>query len=208
MLATSCVKLVHTDKSGEVELELAFRGFVYGPSESITLTIQRCFWKQSKTHFASSIRLKEMGEETGLGTGKKLEQWVMSQGDVQRTCAQRNGWLSANSPYHCGGSKAKYGGVKWRGCGYPYNHTGKSDSLSPPDKSPLDKCGQAAEEPASAVMGCRTAIRMKLYWAKWGSKTRGPQAEKLSQQQCFHSSSYWLNLLKNLHIGIHHTQQI
>lgn len=101
----------------------------------------------------------------------------------------------------------EYSGVKWRACGNPYNHTGKSDSLSPPDKNPLDKCGQAAEEPASAVMGCRTAIRMKLYWAKWGSKARGPRLRNSANSNT-HSSSYWLNLLKNLHIGIHHTQRI
>lgn len=78
---------------------------------------------------------------------------------------------------------AKSSTVKCMECGNPNINTGKSDSLSPPDKSPLDNCGQAAEEPASTVMGCRTAIRMMLVWAKWGSKTRGPQAEKLSQQQ-------------------------
>lgn len=48
--------------------------------------------------------------------------------------------------------------------------------------------------PASAVMGCRTAIRMKLYWAKWGSEARGPRAEKLSQQRC----SLQLSLAKPL----------
>lgn len=97
-------------------------------------------------------------------------------------CAQKY-CCHQNSQYYCGRSKAEYSGEKWRGCGNPYIHTGKSDSLSPPDKSPLDKCGQAAEEPASAVMGCSAAIRMKLCRAKWGSKARGPQAEKLSQQQ-------------------------
>lgn len=43
-------------------------------------------------------------------------------------------------------------------------------------------------------MGCRTAIRMKLYWAKWGSEARGPRAEKLSQQQ----RSFQLSLAKPL----------
>lgn len=99
--------------------------------------------------------------------------------NVQRRIVDCN----QNNQYYCGGSKVKYSGVKWRGCWNLYIHTGKSDSLSPPDKSPLDKCGQAAEEPALAEMGCRTAIRMKLYWANWRSKAMGPQAEKLSQQQ-------------------------
>lgn len=98
-------------------------------------------------------------------------------------------------------------GVKWRGGGDPWIHIVKSDSLSPPDKSPLDKCGQAAEEPASAAMGCRTAIRMKLYWANRGAERGGPR-QRNSANSNAHSSSCPLNLLKNLHIGIHHTQQI
>lgn len=56
-------------------------------------------------------------------------------------------------------------------------------------------------------MGCRTAIRTKLYWAKWGSKARGPRLRNSANSNA-HSSSCWLNLLKNLHTGIHHTQQI
>lgn len=35
-----------------------------------------------------------------------------------------------------------------RGSGNPNIHTGKSVSLSLPDKNPLDKCGQAGEEPS------------------------------------------------------------
>lgn len=112
-----------------------------------------------------------------------------------------------NSQQYDGRSKGEYSGVKWRGGGNPWIHIGKSDSLSPPDKSPLDKCGQAAEEPASVAMGCRTAIRMKLYWANGGAKRGGPRLRNSANSNA-HSSSYWLNLLKNLHIGIHHTQQI
>lgn len=48
--------------------------------------------------------------------------------------------------------------------------------LSPPDNSPSDKCGQAAAEPASAAMGCRTAIRTKLAWAKCGEGGAGEAA--------------------------------
>lgn len=88
-----------------------------------------------------------------------------------------------NRHRYCAKRKVKSSGGKWRGCGNPYIRMGKSDGLSPPDNSPSDKCGQAAEEPASAVMGCRMAIRTKLAWAKWGSKAAGPQAEKLRQQR-------------------------
>lgn len=88
-----------------------------------------------------------------------------------------------NRHRYCAKRKVKCSGGKWRGCGNPCIRTGKSDGLSPPDNSPSDKCGQAAEEPASAAMGCRTAIRMKLAWAKWGSEAVGPQAEKLRQQR-------------------------
>lgn len=69
------------------------------------------------------------------------------------------------------------------GSGNPGIHAGKSDGLSPPDNSPSDKCGQAAEEPACAVTGCRTAIRTKLAWVEWGREAAGPQAGKLRQQQ-------------------------
>lgn len=88
-----------------------------------------------------------------------------------------------NRRRYCAKRKGKCSGGKWRGCGNPCIRTDESDGLSPPDNSPSDKCGQAAEEPASAAMGCRTAIRMKLAWAKWGSEAVGPQAEKLRQQQ-------------------------
>lgn len=88
-----------------------------------------------------------------------------------------------NRRRYCAKRKVESSGGKWRGRGNPCIRTGKSDGLSPPDNSPLDKCGQAAEEPASAVMGCRTAIRTKLAWAKWGSEAAGPQAEKLRQQR-------------------------
>lgn len=88
-----------------------------------------------------------------------------------------------NRRRYCAKRKVESSGGKWRGRGNPCIRTGKSDGLSPPDNSPSDKCGQAAEEPASAVMGCRTAIRTKLAWAKWGSEAAGPQAEKLRQQR-------------------------
>lgn len=49
-----------------------------------------------------------------------------------------------------------------------------SDSLSPTDKRPLDKCGQAGgEAPATVVTGCRTAIRTKLR-GEMGERGKGP----------------------------------
>lgn len=136
-------------------------------------------------------------------------QCVIVKSDVQKKRSVMYCWVEyshQNSPYYYGRSKEQ-SGVKWRECENPYIHTAKSDSLSPPDKGPLDKCGQQERSPASAVMGCRTVIRMKLYWAKWGSEARGPRLRN-SANSDVHSSSCWLNLLKNLHIGIHHTQKI
>lgn len=87
-----------------------------------------------------------------------------------------------NGHRYCAERKVKCSVGEWRGSGNPCIHAGESDGLSPPDNSPSDKCGQAAEEPARAAAGCRTAIRTKLGWAKWGSEAAGPQAEKLRQQ--------------------------
>lgn len=77
----------------------------------------------------------------------------------------------------------------------------------PQTRAPWINVVKQERSPASAVMGCRTAIRMKLYWAKWGSEARGPGLRNSANSNA-HSSSHWLNLLKNLHIGIHQTQQI
>lgn len=88
-----------------------------------------------------------------------------------------------NGRCYCGKRKVKCSGGKWWASGNPCIQAGNSDGLSPTDNSPSDKCGQAAEEPACAVTGCRTVIRTKLVWAKWGSEAAGPQAEKLRQQQ-------------------------
>lgn len=88
-----------------------------------------------------------------------------------------------NRRCYCAKRKVKCGGGKWWVSGNPCIHADKSDGLSPPDNSPSDKCGQAAEEPACALTGCRTAIRTKLAWAKWGRVAVGPQAEKLRQQR-------------------------
>lgn len=77
----------------------------------------------------------------------------------------------------------------------------------PQTRAPSINVVKQERNPASAVMGCRTVIRMKLDWAKWGSKARGPRLRN-SANSSAHSSSCWLNLLKNLHTGIHHTQQI
>lgn len=129
---------------------------------------------------------------------KKKKMWA----EVQLTVG-----TTVNAMTGANGGRVQWRGVKWRGCGDPWIHIVKSDSLSPPDKSPLDKCGQAAEEPASAAMGCRTAIRMKLYWANQRAEWGGPRQRNSANSKA-HSSSCRLNLLKNLHIGIHHTQQI
>lgn len=64
----------------------------------------------------------------------------------------------------------------------------------PQTRAPRINVVKQERSPASAMMGCRTAIRMKLYWAKWGSEARRPRAEKLSQQQC----SFQLSLAKPL----------
>lgn len=99
-----------------------------------------------------------------------------------------------NSHYYCGKSKAEYTGVKWKGCGNPYIHTGKSDSLSPPDKSPLDKCGQAGEEPSFSSDGVQDSDKDEALLGKMGERGKGPRAEKLSQQQ----RSFQLSLAKPL----------
>lgn len=84
--------------------------------------------------------------------------------------------------------------MKWKGCGNPYIHTGKSDSLSPPDKSPLDKCGQAGEEPSFSSDGVQDSDKDEALLGKMGERGKGPRAEKLSQQQ----RSFQLSLAKPL----------
>ncbi len=64
----------------------------------------------------------------------------------------------------------------------------------PQTRAPWINVVKQERSPASAVMGCRTAIRMKLYWAKWGREAKGPWAEKRSQQQ----RSFQLSLAKPL----------
>lgn len=85
--------------------------------------------------------------------------------------------------------------VEWRrGCGNPNIHTGKSNSLSPPDKSPLDKCGQAGKEPSFSSDGVQDSDKDEALLGEMGEQSKGPQAEKLSQQQC----SFQLLLAKPL----------
>lgn len=85
--------------------------------------------------------------------------------------------------------------MEWRrGCGNPNVHTGKSNSLSPPDKSPLDKCGQAGKEPSFSSDGVQDSDKDEALLGKMGEQSKGPQAEKLSQQQC----SFQLLLAKPL----------
>lgn len=84
--------------------------------------------------------------------------------------------------------------MKQRGYGNPYIHTGKSDSLSPPDKRPLDKCGQAGEEPSFSSDGVQDSDKDEALLGKMGERGKGPRAEKLSQQQ----HSFQLSLAKPL----------
>lgn len=116
---------------------------------------------------------------------------------VKRICSQTSScWVCCPQNGHrcCAKRKVKCSGGKWWGSGNSCIHPGKSDGLSPPDNSPSDKCGQAAEEPACAVTGCSTAIRTEPAWAKWGSEATRPQAEKLRQ----HRRSFQLLLAKPL----------
>lgn len=76
----------------------------------------------------------------------------------------------------------------------PLHHTGKSDSLSPPDKRPLDKCGQAGEEPSFSRDGVQDSDKDGALLGEMGERSKGPQAEKLSQQQ----RSFQLRLAKPL----------
>lgn len=71
MSATSSVKLVLADKSGGVQLKLAFTIFVSGPFENITLTAQRCFWKHVKSHSAFIKLKKGVGRKEGTQVKKK-----------------------------------------------------------------------------------------------------------------------------------------
>lgn len=68
----------------------------------------------------------------------------------------------------------KHSREKWRGCGNPYIHTGKSDSLSPPDKSPSDKCGQAGEEPSFSNDGVQDSDKDEALLGEMGE--RGKEA--------------------------------
>lgn len=62
----------------------------------------------------------------------------------------------------------KRSGVKWRESENDYTHTGKSDSLSPPDKSPLDKCGQAGEEPSFSSDGVQDSDKDEALLGEMG----------------------------------------
>ncbi|KAI9547905.1 hypothetical protein NQZ68_012922 [Dissostichus eleginoides] len=55
--------------------------------------------------------------------------------------------------------------------------------LSPPDKRPLDKCGQAGEEPSFSRDGVQDSDKDGALLGEMGERSKGPQAEKLSQQQ-------------------------
>lgn len=91
--------------------------------------------------------------------------------------------------------------------GNPCIHTAKSVSLSPPDKSPLDKCGQAGQEPSFSSEGVQDSDKDESPLGEMWELGKRPRAEKLSQQQC----SFQLlpsKPLKNLHTSIQHTQQI
>lgn len=77
-----------------------------------------------------------------------------------------------------------------RGWGNPYIHTGKSVSLSPLDKSPLDKCGQAGQEPSFSNDGVQDSDKVESPLGEMCEQGKRPPAEKLSQQQC--SFQLWL----------------
>lgn len=66
--------------------------------------------------------------------------------------------------------------------GNPYIHTGKSVSLSPPDKSPLDKRGQAGQEPSFNSEGVQDGDKDESPLGEMWELGKRPQAEKLSQQ--------------------------
>lgn len=91
----------------------------------------------------------------------------------------------------------EYRGVEWSeggDVGTPISILVSLTAYHPQTRGPWINVVKQERSPASAVMGCRTAIRLKLYWAKWGSETRGPPAEKLSQQKC----SFQFSLAKPL----------
>lgn len=155
------------------------------------LTAQRCFWKHVKSHsaFCKKNRTKNEGGKKKNPGPQKRSLCRVNNTPIRKKKKKNTGGSTVdcrhNSQYHDRGSKGgiQWRGVKWRGGGDPWIHIVKSDSLSPPDKSPLDKCGQAAEGASFSSDGVQDGDKNEALLGKPGSRARRPQAEKLSQQQ-------------------------